>query len=189
MAIASHFRTAPVYARGLTPRPEQQTPLGTGLHRLLPRENLAASVYGTVLVSSVIVGLGGSSAPAGWMMAALGVTVIVFASAHAWALALARSADERRPMSVQGFLLGLRHEWPMAEAVLPALLALGLAVLDVYPKKTGLWIAIIANTVLLFIWGAILRHRAGGSAIQALTAGFMTSTLGLALVGLKVLVH
>jgi hypothetical protein len=159
------------------------------LRRLLPRQNLAASVYGTVLVSSVIVGLGKSKLAAGQMMAAIAVTAFVFALAHAWSIALAQSAADRQAVSIGHVLEGIRHEWPMVEASGPALLALALAVADVYPAKTGLWIAMIANTVLLFVWGAVLRHRAAGTPAQFLLAGLTTAMLGLALVLLKVLVH
>jgi hypothetical protein len=159
------------------------------LWRLLPRQNLSASVYGTILVSSVIVGLAGTNLTAGAMMAALAVTALVFAFAHAWSGALARSADDRQALAVGHVLDGIRHEWPMVEAVTPALLALGLAGLGLYSEGSGLWIAIIANTVLLFAWGAILRHRAAGNGMQSLRAGLTTAMLGLALVALKVLVH
>ena len=90
----------------------------------------------------MIVGLGGTNLTAGAMMAALAVTSLVFALAHAWSGALARSADDRQALAVGHVLDGIRHEWPMVEAVTPALLALGLAALGVYSESTGLWIAI-----------------------------------------------
>ena len=169
--------------------PDRSPPQPHGVWRLLPRQNLSASVYGTILVSSVIVGLAGTDLRAGAIMAALAVTALVFALAHAWSGALARSADDRQALAVGHVLDGIRHEWPMVEAVTPALVALGLAALGLYSKGTGLWIAIIANTVLLFAWGAILRHRAAGNPMQAIAAGLTTATLGLALVALKALVH
>ena len=137
----------------------------------------------------MIVGLAGTDLTAGAMMAALVVTALVFALAHAWSRALARAADDRQALSVGHVLDGIRHEWPMVEAVIPALLALGLAALEVYSENTGLWIAITANTVLLFAWGAILRHRAAGSALQFIGAGLTTAMLGVALVALKAFVH
>jgi len=178
-----------IYARLLRSVPDRPPPRPHALWRLLPRENLSASVYGTILVSSVIVGLGGTSLTAGAMMAALAVTALVFALAHAWSGALARSADDRDALAVRHVLDGIRHEWPMVEAVTPALLALGVAALGVYSESTGLWIAIIANTFLLFAWGAILRHRATGNAMEAIPAGLTTAMLGLTLVALKALVH
>jgi hypothetical protein len=159
------------------------------LERLLPRRNLAATVYGTVLVSSVIVGLDDADYSAGSVMAAVGVTALVFALAHAWAETLAHSAWSRRHVDFRALKDGLEQEWPMAEAVGPALLAMFLAVLGVYSTDTGLWVAIIANTFLLFFWGAAIRQRAGGAPVQLVVAGLETSTLGLVLVALKALVH
>jgi hypothetical protein len=159
------------------------------LGRLLPQDNLAATVYGTVLVSSVIVGLGDAGYAAGWTMAAVAVTALVFALAHAWSTALARSADLGRPMGLETLRHGIRHEWPMVEAVAPALVALGLALVGVYSVETGLWAALVANTAFLFIWGAALRQRAGGTPAQVTVAGLATSMLGLVVVALKVLVH
>jgi hypothetical protein len=159
------------------------------LGRLLPRDNLAATVYGTVLVSSVIVGLGDANLAAGWTMAAVAVTAMVFALAHAWSTALARSADLGRPLHLDALRHGIRHEWPMAEAVAPALVALGLALVGVYSVKTGLWVAMAANTAFLFVWGAALRQRAGGKPAEVLVSGLVTSMLGLVVVVLKVLVH
>jgi hypothetical protein len=146
-------------------------------------------VYGTVLVSSVIVGLGNAGIRAGWTMAALAVTAVVFALAHAWSTALGRSADLGRPMDRQAFWDGIRHEWPMAEAVAPSLVAVVLAAFGVYSLETGLWVALATNTALLFIWGAALRERAGGTPLQALLSGLATAMLGLVIVALKVLVH
>lgn len=158
-------------------------------HALLPRRNLAGSVYGTVLVSSVIVGLGQTGLTAGQMMATVAVTALVFGLAHAWANALARSASDRKALAADHLMESLRHEWPMMTAVVPALVALALAALGVYSAESGLWIAIIANTVLLFCWGAILRHRAEGTTFEWLMAGASTAMLGLVLIALKALVH
>jgi hypothetical protein len=146
-------------------------------------------VYGTILVSSVIVGLAQTNFTAAMMMVGVAATALVFALAHAWSLALARSAEDRQALTADHLLDGLRHEWPMVEAVGPALAALTLALLDVYSAKTGLWVAIIANTVLLFVWGGILRHRAGGTPFQFIAAGLTTASLGLLLVLLKALLH
>ena len=117
----------------------------TALRRLLPRRNLAASVYGTVLVSSVMVGLGRTGFTAGQMMVTLAVTAFVFALAHAWSNALALSASDRKALAVDHVLDAVRHEWPMVTAVGPALLALTLAAAGSYSAKTGLWIAMIGT--------------------------------------------
>ena len=157
---------------------------------MLPRRNLAASVYGTVLVSSVIVGLGQAKLSAVEMMIAIAVTSTVFALAHAWSNGLARSASDREALAFSHMLEGVEHEWPMVLSAIPALVALALAALGVYTAKSGLWIAIVANTLLLFCWGAILRQQGeGASTIQLVAAGLTTASLGLMLVALKALVH
>ena len=137
----------------------------------------------------MIVGLAQTNFTAAMMMAGVAVTALVFALAHAWSRALARSAEDREALSTGHLLDGIRHEWPMVEAVGPALVALTLAVLGVYSAKAGLWVAILANTMLLFVWGAILRHRAGGTSLQFMAAGLTTASLGLMLVLLKALLH
>jgi hypothetical protein len=171
------------------PTPDRPLPRPRGLWRMLPRQNLAASVYGTILVSSVIVGLAATNLAVGMMMAAVSVTALVFALAHAWSTSLARSAEHGQALSAGHLLDGIRHEWPMVEAVGPALLALALAAFGVYSVDAGLWVAITANTVLLFVWGSILRHRAGGTPAQFIAAGLTTAMLGLVLVALKTFVH
>lgn len=159
-----------------------------GLPRLLSRRNPAASLYGNVLVTSVLAALA-SVDRALEMMATVGITAVVFALAHAWAHALAESATGQMPVGVRTLLGALRHEWPMAKAAGPALVALFLATLGVYSAKTGLWIAVWVNILLLFVWGAALRQRAGGTHLQAMAAGLASLALGLTLAGLKLLVH
>jgi hypothetical protein len=140
-------------------------------------------------VSSVIVALAQTNLAAAEMMVAVAVTALVFALAHAWSTALARSAQDRQALSVGHALDGIRHEWPMVEAVAPAMLSLLPAALGAYSVDAALWVAIIANTVLLFAWGAILRHQAGGRPAQFVAAGLTTAMLGLVLVALKAFVH
>jgi hypothetical protein len=75
------------------------------------------------------------------------------------------------------------------EAALPAVLMLLLAGVNVYSTETALWIAVLVNVGLLFIWGAGLRQLSGGTSAQVLGAGLASTSLGLALIALKVLVH
>ena len=158
------------------------------LRTLLPRENLAATLYGTVLATSVIATLPGAERPA-IVIAALLVTAIVIALAHAWAHVLARSAKERQPVRTPDILAGIKHEWPMVEAALPASAVVALALVDVYSIETALWTATAVNVVLLFVWGAIVRRVAGGTALISLRAGLAAGSLDLMLAALKWVIH
>ena len=71
----------------------------------------------------------------------------------------------------------------------PAVAVLLLAAFDVYSVATALWIAVLLNVGLLFVWGAGMRQVGGGTAVQVLAAGTASASLGLVLVLLKVLVH
>jgi hypothetical protein len=158
------------------------------LRRLLPRENLAATLYGTVLATSVIATLPGAEGP--WIViAALLVTAIVFALAHAYAHVLARSAKEGVPVTRADVAAGVKHEWPMVEAALPASAVVALVLLDVYEIGTALWIATGLNVALLAVWGAVVRRVIGGSAWISARAGLAAGSLGLVLAGLKWLIH
>ena len=156
--------------------------------RLLPGGNLAGSLYGTVLVTSVLVAFTGSER-AGLIVASVLVTAIVFALAHAWALGLAQSAAASKPLDLHTLRRALGHEWAIVEAALPAAAVLLLSALDVYSVETGLWIAVLLNVALLFVWGVGLRRLSGGTTLQALGAGLASAALGLLLVLLKLLVH
>ena len=156
--------------------------------RLIPGGNLAGSLYGMVLVTSVLAALAGSE-DVGYVIAAILVTTSVFALAHAWANALAGSGAARAPLDRHALLGSIGHEFSIVQAALPAAVVLLLAVLDIYSVETALWIAMLVNVALLFMWGAGLRQLAGGKGLQVLVAGLASASLGLVLVALKVLVH
>lgn len=159
------------------------------LERLLQSENLAAALYGTILVSSVLVALAKTRDEPGFMILVIVVTALVFAVAHAWTVALGHSAEEHRPLHLRTLAGAVRHEWPMVEAAFPASAALALAAAGLYSVGTGLWIAFGVNVGLLFLWAAALRHRAGGDFIHSVLSGLGGATFGLLLVVLKVIVH
>jgi hypothetical protein len=156
--------------------------------RLIPGGNLAGSLYGVVLVTSVLAAFAGTER-VGYVIAAVIVTTSVFALAHAWAHALARSGAARAPLDRHAFVRSLGHEFSIVQAALPATLVLLVAALDVYSVETALWIAVLVNVALLFTWGAGLRQLAGGAGLQVLGAGLASSSLGLVLILLKILVH
>jgi hypothetical protein len=158
------------------------------LARLLPPDELAASIYGTILVTSVLATLAEGELPAWALPIAVLVTALVFALAHAWALALERFAKTGEPLT-RSIAAGVRHEWPIVEAAVPAALVLLFAALGLYSQSTGLWIAAGVNVMLLFAVGVGLRQHLGGTALQSLLAGIVSAGLGLVFVLLKILVH
>lgn len=159
------------------------------LARLLPDSNMAARLYGTVLVTSILATFDSDEQEAVWMMAAIVVASTIFAITHAWAQSLAARADVSTREGRETLRAALRHEWPMVESAGPGAISLLLAALGAYSADTGVWIAIGVNIALLFFWGAGLKQAAGGTGAWIVLSGLWTVTLGVVLVILKLLVH
>lgn len=151
--------------------------------------DFSGSVYGTILASSIVVALGYQGGDAWVMIAALMVTELVFALAHAWSTLLSSGAKRGGFPSPRDLRGAFAHEWPVLQATWPAVLALLLAALGVYSSDTGVDVALVANSVVLFLWGFALARLQGASRGVAVAAGTVTCALGVALVVLKVLVH
>lgn len=138
-----------------------EAPDASRLARFVTEDNMAGRLYGAILVTSVIVGLGKTESEPGLMIVAVVVTTLVFALTHAWATVLGGSAEDRRPVNARALAAGFRHEWSIVQAAFPAAAALALAAAGVYSVATGLWVAVIANAALLFVG---LRRCAGSQA-------------------------
>ena len=122
-------------------------------------------------------------------MAAIAVTTIVFALAHAWAHAMSQAAGAHAPIDRRALLRSLGHEWAIVQAAGPVLVVLIPVALGWYDQTTGLWIGLGCNVVLLLIWGAGVRELGGGTRVQMLAAALASGSLGLLLAALKVAVH
>ena len=142
-----------------------------------------------MLVTAVLVGVSEGGYSIGEMESAVLVTAAVFATAHAWALAMASSAESRQPFRLRSFGRWMVEEWAMVRVATPTVIALGLAWAGAYSTDTGVNLAIFANLALLFVWGAALDRRAGSSPLHVAWAGTASAALGALLVVLKVLVH
>jgi hypothetical protein len=156
--------------------------------RLLPQGNVEGSIYGVILVSSLIATLNPENDVA-VTMGAIAITTAVFALAHAWAHAMSHAAETRVGVDRRVLLRSLAHEWAIVQAAAPVLLALIPVALGWYDQVTGLWIGLGCNIVLLLIWGAGVRELAGGTRTQMLISALASGSLGLLLAGLKVIVH
>ncbi len=161
----------------------------SSLAGLLPQSDLSETLYGTVLVTAVLVGVSEGGYSIGEMESAVLVTAAVFATAHAWALAMEASAESHQPFRLRSFGRWLVEESAMVRVTAPTVVALGLAWAGAYSTDTGVDVAIVANLTLLFVWGAALDRRAGSPALHAVWAGAAAAALGGVLVVLKVLVH
>lgn len=151
--------------------------------------DLAGSVYGTILASSILVALGYKGGSALVMIAALAITEAVFAVAHAWSAILTDGVTRGRLPRPSDVWRAIEHEWPVLQATWPGIVALLLAAFGIYSTDTAVNVALALNAAILFLWGLALARLEGASAPSAVAAGTLTCSLGLVLVFLKVLVH
>lgn len=151
--------------------------------------SISGSAYGTILASSLIAALSYKKRGDAWVMiAALLATELVFAAAHAMSSLLERGREGAAASTSIELRGVLRYEWPVLKAVWPALLLLlaGFGLLSADAAVNG---ALIVNTVVLFAWGVAVAHARGSGRLAVIATGVVASTLGVALVVLKVALH
>jgi hypothetical protein len=152
-------------------------------------ERLGGFIYGTILVLAVIVaGAKAFEHEAGHIAGLVAVTVIVFWLAHVYADALAHAVAYDQHLSLADLRRIAHREASMVEAAVPPLVALLLGAFGVVSTTLAVWVAFGLGLVVLCAQGitfARVEHmgRLGTLAVVAANLG-----LGVALVGLKLLV-
>jgi hypothetical protein len=153
-------------------------------------EGMAESIYGTLLVMTVVVGVA-VSPHAGLLKGAAAVvlTALVFWLAHVYAHALQRRYELRRRLRSDELRRLAGGQWPLVTSGLPPAAALVVcAVLDV-KTATGFWVALWVGVGSLFLWGVRWTRQEGGSVPAMVAAGSINVLFGLLVVVLKLLVQ
>jgi hypothetical protein len=152
-------------------------------------ERLRGFIYGTILVLAVIVaGAKAFEHEAGHIAGLVAVTVVVFWLAHVYADALAHAVAYDQHLSLADLRRIAHREASMVEAAVPPLVALMLGALGIISTKLAVWVAFGLGLVVLLAQGITFARvermgRLGTLAVVAANLG-----LGVALVGLKLLV-
>jgi hypothetical protein len=147
---------------------------------------LGGFVYGTIVVLSVLVaGVRAYPSDAGRIAALVVATSLVFWVAHVYAHGITQSIAEDDRLSLADLRRIAGQEGSIVEAALPPVAALVLAMLGVVSTPTAVWIAFALGLFVLFVEGLVVARveRFGPLGTVALVAANVT--LGLALVGLK----
>jgi hypothetical protein len=152
--------------------------------------HLAASIYGTVLTIALITAYSADHELDPLLIAAgVVVTTAVFWLSHVQAELLARRYFAGRALERGEMREQLREGWPMVEASFPCALALVAGGIGILDEDASIYVALGIGVTELAGWGIAigLRERLGLVRIVALTS--INVTLGLAVVGLKLLIH
>lgn len=152
-------------------------------------ERLGGFIYGTIIVLGVVVA-GSKAYPddSGSIAALVVVTSIVFWLAHVYAHGLAYSVADDQHLSFAALRTVARREGSIVEAALPPAAALTLGALGVISTQAAVWAALALGLIVLAAQGiAVARiERLGWLGTVGIVAANLT--LGLVLVGLKLLV-
>jgi hypothetical protein len=151
------------------------------------------SVYGTVLVSGMIV-VAGSYGATSWQvfLSVFGTGVVVWA-AHVYAGTIAgHGIDEEidgDDSLLTAFRRALRRSVGFLTSALPPSIVLLLGALQAVDDKTAIWAALWLGVIILAILGFIVFSLRGDSWLVRILGALGTAVFGVAMIFLKALIH
>jgi hypothetical protein len=152
-------------------------------------ETIAGTVYGTIIVMSVIAAGSHAYEHHLWRLAALaGGTAVVLWLAHVYSHALGESLSLGRRITVDEVASIARREFAVIAAAIIPLVAIGLGAVDVLEDRTAVQLALWLGVVVLAAQGiryARLEHLSRGATLVTIS---LNLAIGLALVALEVLI-
>ncbi|WEO78790.1 hypothetical protein BJQ94_07105 [Cryobacterium sp. SO2] len=150
-----------------------------------------ASVYGTILVSGMIVVAGGYGATSWQTFLGVIGTVIVFWAAHVYAGALVEYGVKKAedPSMGTALRLSLRHSLGFLTSAVPPSIVLLLGALRVVPDDVAVWTALWLGVLILGALGYSAFALRGSPWPVRILGSVGTAGLGIAMILLKVGVH
>jgi hypothetical protein len=152
-------------------------------------ERLAGFVYGTIVALAVLVA-GARAFPheAGHIAVLVLVTSVVFWLAHVYAHALGGSVARERRLTLAELRRVGRHEAAIIEAALVPVAALLLGALSVISTTAAVWLALGTGLAVLVAEGVLFARLERLGWLGTLVIVSVNLALGVALIGLKLLV-
>ena len=149
---------------------------------------IASNVYGTVLVMATLAAAAGEEARP-WSLAVL-VTSVVLAvwTAHLYAHALSESIERRQRVVLADVRRIAHRELGILLAAILPVAALLLGAVDVLRERTAIWAAFGIGIAVLVVQGVRYARVEGLGPAGTLAAIAANLALGLAVVGLKVVI-
>ena len=150
-----------------------------------------ASVYGTILVSGMIVVAGGYGATSWQTFLGVIGTVIVFWAAHVYAGALVEYGVNKAedPSMGTAVRLSLRHSLGFLTSAVPPSVVLLLGALRAVPDDVAVWTALWLGVLILGALGYSAFSLRGSPWPIRILGSLGTAALGVAMILLKVIVH
>jgi hypothetical protein len=150
------------------------------------RPRIAGTVYGTIIVLSILAASGKAYQHQLWRLNALiAISVTVLWLAHVYSHGLAESLAKGHRLTVrEAGYIARRESSIVAAAILPVV-ALALGALDVIEPRTAFWLAFGIGVVTLTAQGIRYARLEHLSASAMIFAAGINLTVGLALVAVE----
>ncbi|MFF1876328.1 hypothetical protein [Leifsonia sp. NPDC058230] len=149
------------------------------------------SVYGTILVSGMVVAVGSYGASSWQVFLSVFGTVVVFWAAHVYAGTIAGHGVFEGDDTTLGtaFRRAVRRSAGFLTSALPPSIILLIGALEIVPDLVAIWAALWLGVLILAILGyAVFALRGKHWTICALGA-LGTAAFGLAMIFLKAVIH
>jgi hypothetical protein len=149
------------------------------------------SVYGTVLVSAVIVASGPYGPTSMQLFLNVLVAVIVFWAAHVYAGTIAGHGIESAPRTSlsESFRRSLRRSVGFLTSAVPPSVVLLLGALEAIDDTVAIWTALWLGVAILFVLGFTVFALRGDSWPVRILGALATAAFGVAMILLKALIH
>ena len=150
------------------------------------RDTIAGTVYGTIIVLSIITAGAPAFEHGRWhLMAVLGVTVLVFWVAHVYAHIIGESVREGHRLDHKHVAEIAHRELAIPLAAVLPMAAVALGALGVLGASTALWIAVGIGVTTLAVEGVRFAQLERLGTLGTIFSVGINLALGLALVALK----
>jgi len=151
--------------------------------------NIAASVYGLILMLALLVVNAATAKNLTQVAVTLLVTGFVFWVAHVYANILEAHTRVRRRLTRAEVRAELDEEWPLVGVGIPPVLVILVADLLHADRATAIWLAMILCLVELVVIGVVMARRSGYGWRATTVIALLNLGFGLLIVALKVFVH
>jgi hypothetical protein len=153
------------------------------------RQTIAGTVYGTIIVMSVLAAGANAYRNHLWQLVALaGGSAIVLWLAHVYSHGLGESLNLGRRVTLDELTSVARREYAIIAAALPPLAVVALGAADVLGQRTAVSLALWLGVVVLAAQGIRFARQERLSPSATFVAVSLNLAIGLSLVALEVLV-
>jgi hypothetical protein len=156
---------------------------------LEPEENPSAVVYGTIAVGLVVAAENPALETFPRVAASSATAILLYWAAHAYAGVLGERFARRRPLVWADLPGSLQHEWSIVKGAAAPLVVLLLAWAAGATLQVAVWAALWTAVAALFLFEVVAAARAHLGGLQLAGSVVLGTTLGAALIAVKLLLE